>query len=140
MIHNTNPGSQNRGYYFFTGGVGGGVAARAYNSSGSYVEVDSDPGWTVQSANTWYHAVFVADGTNLTIYVNGVQRAQQSFPYSIDYGSDAVLIIGGRDAANGWTMNGRLDEIGVWNRALTTDEITALYNSGSGLPYSSFGN
>ena len=140
MIHNTNPGTQNRGYYFITGGVGGGVAARVYNSSGTYVEVDSDPSWEVPSANTWYHAVFVADGTNLTVYVNGVQRAQSAFAYDISYGADATLIIGGRDSANGWTMNGRLDEIGMWNRALTTDEITALYNSGSGLSYSSFGN
>lgn len=140
MVHNNNGGTENRGYYFFTGGVGGGVAARAYNSSGSYVEVDSDPSWEVPSANTWYHAVFVADGTNLTVYVNGVQRAQSAFAYDISYGADATLIIGGRDSANGWAFNGRLDEIGMWNRALTTDEITALYNSGSGLPYSSFGN
>lgn len=31
--------------------------------------------------------------------------------------------------------NGSLDEIGIWNRILTADEITELYNSGSGKTY-----
>lgn len=138
MIHNNNGGTQNRGYFLFTGGVGGGVAARVYNSSGSYVETDSasyTPSWTVPSVNTWYNYVFVADGTNITIYVNNTLRSQSAFAYSIDYGSDSVLIIGGRDSANGWTFNGRLDEIAIWNRALTTDEITEIYNSGAGKFY-----
>jgi hypothetical protein len=26
-----------------------------------------------------------------------------------------------------------IDEVGIWQRALTPDEITALYNKGSGL-------
>src|SRR5262249_31508245 len=32
-------------------------------------------------------------------------------------------------------FNGAIDEIGVWNRALTSTEITNLYNSGAGLAY-----
>jgi len=138
LIHNNNGGSQNAGYYLFTGGVGNGVAARAYYAAGSYVEIDSEleaSPWTVSSANTWYHYVFVADGTNISIYVNGVLRAQDSFAHDIYYGTDCVFIIGGRDSANGWCFNGRMDEIGIWNRALTTDEITELYNSGSGKFY-----
>lgn len=126
LIHNNNGGTENRGYYIFTGGVGGGVAARAYNSSGSYVETDSAPTWTVPAANTWYNLIFIADGTNLSIYVNGTLRTQDAFAYSIDYGSDSVLIIGGRDAANGWCFNGRIDEVYFWNRALTSDERTEL--------------
>lgn len=126
MVHNNNGGSQNRGYFLFTGGAGGGVAARAYNSSGTYVEIDSAPTWTVPAANTWYHLVFIADGTNLSIYIDGTLRAQASFPYSISYGSDSVLIIGGRDVANGWCFDGFIDEIYFYDRALTSTEITDL--------------
>jgi hypothetical protein len=135
MLCNTNSGTVNRGYYFATGGVGGGVLIRAYNSSGGYAEVDTQPDWTVTSANTWYHAVFIADGTNLTVYVNGVQQKQASFANNISYGSDATFIIGGRDAANYGCMNGILDEIAIWNRVLTADEITELYNNGAGKAY-----
>ncbi len=35
-------------------------------------------------------------------------------------------------------LNGNLDEIGFWKRLLTPEEMTALYNGGAGLPYSSF--
>jgi len=28
-----------------------------------------------------------------------------------------------------------MDEIGIWNRTLTSNEISELYNSGDGLPY-----
>jgi hypothetical protein len=34
-------------------------------------------------------------------------------------------------------INITLDELGIWNRPLTTSEITDLYNSGAGLPYDS---
>lgn len=36
-------------------------------------------------------------------------------------------------------FNGMIDEVGFWKRTLTTQERTDLYNSGAGLPYSSFG-
>jgi Concanavalin A-like lectin/glucanases superfamily len=31
-----------------------------------------------------------------------------------------------------------IDEVGIWTRVLSTSELTALYNAGSGLPYGSF--
>ena len=31
-------------------------------------------------------------------------------------------------------MNGRIDEVGIWKRVLTSDERTAIYNGGAGLP------
>jgi hypothetical protein len=33
---------------------------------------------------------------------------------------------------------GLIDEVGFWKRKLTAQEITALYNGGAGLPFSSF--
>lgn len=32
-------------------------------------------------------------------------------------------------------MNGMMDEVGIWNKILSSAEITALYNSGAGLQY-----
>ena len=37
-----------------------------------------------------------------------------------------------------YILNGYVDEVGFWKRVLTAAEITALYNGGAGLPYSSF--
>jgi hypothetical protein len=38
----------------------------------------------------------------------------------------------GRSIA-GYPWAGLIDQVGIWKRALTPDEITALYNKGSGL-------
>ena len=32
-------------------------------------------------------------------------------------------------------FDGLVDECGIWSRALTTDEVTSLYNSGNGFTY-----
>lgn len=42
------------------------------------------------------------------------------------------------NTGGGETVNGLVDEWGFWKRLLTAAEITALYNGGAGLPYSSF--
>jgi hypothetical protein len=44
----------------------------------------------------------------------------------------------GQDSANLNSVDGLVDEVGFWKRKLTAGEITALYNGGAGLPYSSF--
>jgi hypothetical protein len=40
------------------------------------------------------------------------------------------------DRSNGsFPFNGSVDEFGIWKRALTSAEISSLYNSGNGLKY-----
>ena len=43
--------------------------------------------------------------------------------------------LGRRPLGNSYYYNGILDEIGVWDRELTSTEVTELYNSGSGKQY-----
>jgi len=74
----------------------------------------------------WYHVAGVYDGNNITVYVNGV-------PYSSAFSGDIVhsnnpLNIG-RDPSNPTRFwNGTIDEIAIFNRALTSEEIKGLYN------------
>jgi len=35
----------------------------------------------------------------------------------------------------GHAFDGLLDEVGIWDKALTSTEVSDLYNSGNGLPY-----
>lgn len=52
------------------------------------------------------------------------------------YSSDAnALYIGGFNAFGYSRWKGLIDEFGYWSRVLTTNERTALYNSGSGVTY-----
>jgi len=84
---------------------------------------------------TWKHIVFTRNGTTMAIYINGVSdtltgvtSSSLDFAYSTD-----DLWIGQRNG--GLRFNGSLDEIGLWSRALTSTEVTSLYNGGSGLQY-----
>jgi concanavalin A-like lectin/glucanase superfamily protein len=91
------------------------------------------------SVTTWYMvAATCALGDALKISVNaGVQD-------STAINSNALLIGGGSTKASfeigahqrdGYYMNGRTDQVLFYNRAITTDEITSLYNGGAGLSY-----
>lgn len=87
------------------------------------------------SLNTWVHAVAVYDGgTGIKIYIDGVERANNP-----TYGSPLSSTVNGLigKAANGNTRNfdGKIDEVAIWDRALTAQEISVLYNSGNGLQY-----
>jgi hypothetical protein len=46
--------------------------------------------------------------------------------YSIP--NDAITYFGRQSNGTGENLNGSLDDIGIWNRALTADEVLALYN------------
>jgi hypothetical protein len=84
---------------------------------------------------TWKHVVATFDGTYCRIYVNGTADGTSSaWNHPIKYvDSNNFFTIGRREIANLYT--GSIDEVGIWNRALTQTEITSLYNSGSGRTY-----
>lgn len=75
-----------------------------------------------------------ASGTN--IYVNGTLYGSNSLLLNAN---TANLTIGGK-SLNDWTgpdrwWKGGIDEVAVWNRTLSSSEISDLYNSGTGIFY-----
>lgn len=96
-------------------------------------------GNSVNYLNAWKMLTVVLDGSDLTVYVNGSQIATTNNP-SFGSGlknSSALFHIGRQDNAGTprYIDTGKIDEVGIWSRALSTAEITELYNSGSGLQY-----
>lgn len=84
------------------------------------------------NGGAWYFMVATRDGTTSTdIYMNTNNIKTGSTAGNVDAAD--VNIGNGNLLANGF--NGRLDEMGVWNRVLSSAEITELYNSGAGLTY-----
>ncbi len=96
------------------------------------------PSWTPSSA-TWYHIAAVFDGAADTIkmYVNGAQQGATCTGQTstITDGGATFMVGAGQDAGPGNFMDGLIDEVGLWSKALTSTEITDLYNSGTGIPY-----
>lgn len=75
---------------------------------------------------TWCHVVFVRDGDQVRIHLNGEQQPEidTKSPADLPAGFDQ-LFLGGR-CDNQWNWEGRLDEIAVFDRALSATEIKAL--------------
>jgi hypothetical protein len=85
---------------------------------------------TTITAGVWYHVVGVADGSNVRVYVNGREDTASAVTYNgtlqNDTGTDVVF---GRLRASDTTypLQGYLDGILVFNRALSAGEVGALY-------------
>ena len=84
----------------------------------------------VIQSNTWYHVAETYDGAALKLYVNGSLDSQMAVTGPIITTTQPVRI-GGDAPAGPYYFNGRVDEISLYNRALTSNEIAAIYNAGS---------
>jgi hypothetical protein len=101
---------------------------------------------TTISTNTWYHVTLVLDRLDkLKIYLNGTLNNGTAsnnnlVPFVVsNYNTNHPFRIGAQTAGNNVDpiafLNGKIDEFNVWNRVLTTTEITELYNAGTGKFY-----
>ncbi|MDD3927595.1 MAG: LamG domain-containing protein, partial [bacterium] len=92
---------------------------------GSMVELVSSSGYI--SVGQWTHVAAVVD-TNarvVTLYINGTARGSVSFSgTAIDTGTSAMYI--GNDATLSKAFHGCIDEVKLYNRALTATEIIYL--------------
>lgn len=73
----------------------------------------------------WQHIVLVGQGTlaNITFYVNGVNETQGYGADQAYYGSTGDFTI----SASSNSFDGKIDDVRVFDRALTSDEVTAIY-------------
>ncbi|PIT86830.1 MAG: hypothetical protein COU33_00995, partial [Candidatus Magasanikbacteria bacterium CG10_big_fil_rev_8_21_14_0_10_43_6] len=90
-------------------------------------------GNTTLSIGTWYHVAGVWDGSNASIYLNGVSDATPSSLGGTLGNNSSPLTVGTLRTLTTPTkfMDGKIDEVRVYNRALSASEISALYKSGS---------
>jgi hypothetical protein len=75
--------------------------------------------------NVWTHLVFTFDGSNRAIYINGVLDTSQPGIRFEGYGS--LLTIGQMPWAPQNTLLGTIDELKIYNRALSATDAAALY-------------
>lgn len=87
-------------------------------------------GATVITAGVWFHVAGVWDGNNLIVYVDGVSDGSVAWANAPVYKTTSYSIIGLDYVStdNNRHMNGSLDDVAVFNRALTATEIYNLYS------------
>ena len=86
------------------------------------------------STGSWAHVGFTYDGTNVKLYADNVVVASTTTSGALTTGSTYSFIMG-QSGSGTFFFDGKIDEVGLWTKALTTDEVSDLYNSGAGLPY-----
>jgi len=93
-----------------------------YSSSNALLETTITP-----TTGEWYHILLMYDGTDSALYINGTQEAtatshgydKSTNPFSIGY------LTNNND--NEW--DGRLDNVQIYDRALTENEVHQLYDA-----------
>lgn len=84
----------------------------------------------VISPNTgWYHVVGTWNGNTIQIYVDGQADTSGSITGTL-INSNESFAIGGHADNSQRMFTGHIDDVRVFNRALSTSEVTDLYNSG----------
>ncbi|MFP6899186.1 MAG: LamG-like jellyroll fold domain-containing protein, partial [Roseibacillus sp.] len=81
----------------------------------------------------WRHVVAISEaGVATRLYLDGLLVAVGGPP---DLGSNGLpMEIGGNPELFDMNWNGLVDDVAVWNRALTTGELRQIWNAGLGVP------
>jgi hypothetical protein len=120
-------------YSLETRGEFGGRATFFYTTADDVLHVLQ--GTTSIPLNVFSHISATFDGTTAKIYVNGVLENSQAVSGTLR-SSTTPTIIGNADTAcrgiggNSAGFNGIIDEPSIYNRAITPDEITSIFNAG----------
>jgi hypothetical protein len=82
------------------------------------------------NANTWYHLSCVYDDNadTWTMYIDGAYESNRSDVYMTHYHPDTSIVIGADTKGNS-NFNGSIDEVRIWNRSLSAQEVYILYAS-----------
>ncbi|MBM4026200.1 MAG: hypothetical protein FJ280_12460, partial [Planctomycetes bacterium] len=77
---------------------------------------------TIVTDNAWHHVVLVYDGTNKIIYIDGREDARVASTGQINESTHPVLI-GENAQAIGRYLKGLVDDVRIYNKALTLEQI-----------------
>ena len=87
------------------------------------------------SGNKWVHFVHTFDGSTQKLYLDGVLQNSASVSGTIQYDSNNTRIVigaddnGGYNSGTGAFHSGKLNQVKIYNRALSSEEIVRNYNA-----------
>ena len=123
----TGSGTQNKWIFWLNGGI------LQFHINGSPGTANIGTFAFSPVIGTWYHLVVTRNSTNYVFYTNGVAVATNVNTLSIP-GTTVPLTIG--QAENNFFFSGTIDEVSIFNRALASNEIAAVFQAGnSGMCY-----
>ena len=84
-------------------------------------------------SNEWIFITFTFTGSDLNLYVDGVLNQSVTPLSALSIASSTNDLYIGSAAGSSSFFNGSIDDLAVWDSALSQSDITTIYNSGSGI-------
>jgi hypothetical protein len=131
----------------------GGIRLRLYvdGSTGELLLDDNndkyDPGADIPVTDgQWHHLVGLRRGTNLRLYVDGVEdpgvtsHSESTIPANYDLSGTSQhpayigCVTNNESGQRSKFFGGLIDDVALWSRALSVEEIGSLWNGGAGNP------
>jgi hypothetical protein len=135
-------GGVNTEYFYLTASIGGGNSVRQWN-----VQNLSNVTVTAQGVNNltisgWlFHAFGYDDSTHTAWLIDGTSGGSIRTPRVTQSCTGCLVDTNALWIGNtqwGAILEGYVDEIAFWKRALSDSELNQVFNAGAGLPFSSF--
>lgn len=125
-----NPSSLTDGWAISYGNAGATQSnfIGVYSGVINYGGYSSDLFGPAPSINTWYHVVGIYDGTTAYMYINGYLYTSLARTWNTVSSTFQI----GRQTHGGEYFNGKVGEAQIYNRALSANEVLALYNTTKG--------
>lgn len=131
------PGSSGTEWYFFLiiNNPSANKIVWGFNKASGGTETDIFASTTL-STGTWYHVACTWDGTTnangAKIYINGSLDTSVTAHSNTSVTANPNVTLGASSNTGVNGVTGAMDEWGFWTKALSTQEVTDLYNGGSG--------
>tara|TARA_R110002167_G_C12627430_1_gene647307 strand:+ start:266 stop:1462 length:1197 start_codon:yes stop_codon:yes gene_type:complete len=85
---------------------------------------------TTPTVGQWYHVAYTRSGTTGTIYLNGSSVASGTDSGDYNLSTPAPKVGKVATSATGKYFDGKVDEVSLFDSALSPTNVTAIYNSG----------
>ena len=141
FISKGSAGSSDPGYMMYVNGVGNPICVRASGPNGSTERAEQR--YTAAFDTEWHHLAMVFDRTNEVVsgYYDGLNVGWSTGYYGVDDqlvagssitapGKELVFGINPGITAYDFSYEGKIDDVGMWRRALSEDEIFGVYKAG----------
>jgi hypothetical protein len=99
-------------------------------TDGSLATLSDCPSATAISTGVWYHFAGTYDGAAMRVFINGT--LDNSLPKSgAVFDSAEEVKVGRYGYYSGWVFHGAIDDVIIWNRALSSSEVWQVYSQES---------
>ena len=95
------------------------------NLGGAWDGVNTN--FTSSYLNQWVHVCGTWDGTTISLYINGSLVTSSPISGLLTY-DNYFTIIGDLEGMTGWIWDGKIDDVSLWNTALSQTEIQQYMN------------